>query len=152
MKGCALGFIIVALPLLQACSRHDEQVAGSASERMREYRAPMRTLPWLADFKLGIAPGKQGVLADLTDEFSPGEPICLSMKVNHAPRGTIVTTYWYGPGNSTLGYETRAVSADGKRLRFVQDNTVDWQQGAYRAEVWIGNTKLKERHFEIVAS
>jgi hypothetical protein len=151
MRRWTSAVVMATVALLSACSKHDEQVAGSAPERAPEYRAPMRTLPWLANFELGTAPDEHGVLTRLTNEFSPGEPIYLSMKVNEAPRGTVVTTYWYGPSNVTLGHETKNLSPDEERLRFVQDNTLDWQPGAYRAEIWIGNIKLKERHFKIVA-
>ena len=141
---------IGALTVLLGCSRPDDlTIAGD--EPMPEYRVPLRTLPWLADFKLGTATARSGVITHLMNEFSPGEPIYLSMKINAAPPGTIVTTYWYGPGNRVLSYETKTISSDQGRMRFVQDNTLDWPEGAYRAETWIGEYKLKEHRFDIVA-
>lgn len=141
---------IGALTVLLACSRPDD-LANAGDEPVPEYRVPLRTLPWLADFKLGTATAQSGLITHLMNEFSPGEPIYLSMKINAAPRGTIVTTYWYGPGNQVLSYETKTLSSDQERMRFVQDNTLDWPEGAYRAETWIGEYKLKEQHFDIVA-
>jgi hypothetical protein len=151
MTGWMLWIGIATMAVLQACSRQDAHVVTRMNARPGAYRAPMRTLPWLADFKLGAAPAEHGALTRLTDEFLAGEPIYLSMKVNAVPRDTVVTTYWYGPGNNALAYETKAVPATDQRLRFVQDNTRDWRPGAYCAEVWIGDIKLKERHFEIVS-
>lgn len=143
---CALG----AMTVLLACSRHDD-LANFGPESAPEYRVPLRTLPWLADFKLGTAPAQSSRIAHLTDEFESGEPIYLSMRINDAPHGTVVTIYWYGPGNQVLGYQKKAVASDQERIRFMQSNTFDWAEGAYRAETWIGDYKLNEQHFHIVA-
>jgi hypothetical protein len=111
----------------------------------------MRTLPWVSDFRLGTKPDQTGRLTQFRNEFSPDEPIYLSMQVNEVPRSTIVTSYWYGPSNLTLGYETQTISSGQSRLRFVRTDTREWQPGAYRVEVWIGNDKIGAKSFELAA-
>jgi hypothetical protein len=139
-----------AMTVLLACSRHDD-LANFGPESPPEYWVPLRTLPWLADFRLGTAPAQSSRIAHLVDKFDSGEPIYLSMRINDAPHGTVVTIQWYGPGNQALGYQTKAVPSDQERMRFMQSNTLAWPEGTYRAEIWIGDYKLNEQRFHIVS-
>jgi hypothetical protein len=150
---CALA----AAPALLGCSKPDSHLIATVDDRsddmtmpMYEVRAPMRTLPWVSDFRLGTNPDTTGRLTQLKKEFSPDEPIYLSMQVNDVPRRTIVTSYWYGPSNLTLGHETQTISSGQARLRFVRSDTRAWQPGAYRVEVWIGDDKIGAQNFDIV--
>jgi hypothetical protein len=143
--------------VLFGCSRPDPDFVAGIDGRQHELggamyqmRAPLRTMPWVSDFRLAASLDKSGRLADFKTQFVPGEPIYLSMQVNDVPHNTVVSTYWYGPSNLTLGYETRAVSAGQQRLCFVRSDTRGWQQGAYRAEVWIGGDKIGTKTFDIV--
>jgi hypothetical protein len=151
---CAFAIV----PALLGCSGADPELLVALSERpdvarapTYRLRAPMRTLPWVSDFRLGAALGKSGRLTQLKDEFAPGEPVYLSMQVNDVPRGTVVGIYWYGPNNLTLGYETQTVSSGQARLRFGQSDTRGLPEGAYRAEVWIGDDRIQVQHFDILA-
>jgi hypothetical protein len=101
--------------------------------------------------KIGTAPSADAAITETKREFAPGEPIQLSMDIRGAGAGTTVTTYWYGPDDSRLAYETKTVAPDQQQLRFTQDNTADWKEGQYRAEVWIGDNKAQEQSFEIAA-
>jgi hypothetical protein len=154
MKGRTLCALIAAVALL-GCSAPDEEVlaAGMRTAIDGRLQVPtlLRTLPWVDEFRLTARQCEHVVSAAQKNRFSPGEAINLSMRVNDAPRGTVVTTYWYGPGNAKLGYEKRPISPGQERLRFSRDDTDAWQQGAYRAEVWIGDIKLQESHFAVVA-
>lgn len=114
------------------------------------FKALMRTPAWLNDFRLGTAPLEDGTLTLITDVFAPGEPIFVTMDVEvPLPRGTLVTAYWYGPQNQPLGYEIKPVAADQERISFMQRNTLDWPRGDYRAEIWIGETRMSEHEFQI---
>jgi hypothetical protein len=149
---------IAAAPALLGCSRPDPQLIAAVDDRSddmpipRYYvRAPMRTLPWVSDFRLGTNPDKTGRLTQFKKQFSHDEPIYLSMQVNDVPRSAVVTSYWYGPGNLTLGYETQTISSGQARLRFVRSDSRGWQPGSYRVEVWIGDDKIGAQNFDIVA-
>jgi hypothetical protein len=154
MNGRALCTLIAAVVLL-GCSAPDEEVlaAGMRAAVDGQLQIPtlLRTLPWVDEFRLTARQCEHTASTAQRNTFSPGEAINLSMRVNDAPRGTVVTTYWYGPGNAKLGYEKRTISPGQERLRFSRDDTGAWQQGAYRAEVWIGDIKLQESHFAVVA-
>jgi hypothetical protein len=150
---CAL----VAAPVLFGCSGPDPDLIADVDGHSHgfggptyEVRAPLRTMPWVSDFRLGASLDKSGRLTELKTQFAPGGPIYLSMQVNDVPRNTVVSTYWYGPNNLTLGYETSAVSAGQQRLRFVQGETRGWPPGACRVEVWIGEDKIGTKTFDIV--
>lgn len=145
----AMSLTTCALLVLCACSEDD-----STPEEFLSSAPPMsllRTRPWVEDFKLGVAPATLAGAIRVKEEFAPGEAIALSMAVNSAPRGTIVTAYWYGPNGQSLDYEGKELPAAKARLRFLENDTQNWREGAYRAEVWIGNYKLGERHFRIAA-
>jgi hypothetical protein len=85
------------------------------------------------------------------DSFMPGQTIQLSMSVDDAPQGTIVTTYWYGPDNRRLAYESKPVNSGQEQLSFMHDNTSYWRPGTYRAEVWVGDEKVEEETFQVTA-
>jgi hypothetical protein len=106
---------------------------------------------WLDDFQVGsAAPGApEGTVAQVRDDFAPGEPVSVSMAVEDAPQGTTVITYWYGPNDRALAYESKEVTGQQQRLGFTQENTHDWQPGQYRAEIWVGDEKVTEQTFEV---
>jgi len=131
-----------------ACSRNEETTAQAPPPPPA---APAPAPASIADLKIGIAASPDTAIAEAKQEFAPGEPIQLSMDIQGAGAGTTVTTYWYGPDNRRLAYETKTVAPDQQHLRFTQDNTADWKEGEYRAEVWIGDNKAQEQSFQIAS-
>jgi hypothetical protein len=129
-----------------ACSSDDEAVIGLASDVSPGML--LRTRPWVDDFQLGSALASPAAFQP-AEQFALGEPIQLSMAINYAPRGAIVTARWYDPNDANVGLQMQDLSARGERLRFLQADTGGWQEGVYRVEVWIGADKLGERRFEI---
>lgn len=106
---------------------------------------------WLDDFELGAGGQASAAAKPSDDAFKPGEPVQLSMSVQDAPQDVAVTTYWYGPEDRPLSYETKQVAPNAERLTFTHDNTHDWAPGTYRAEVWVGDEKVNEQQFQIIA-
>lgn len=49
------------------------------------------------------------------------------------------------------GYETKAVPSDQERMRFMRNDTLDWPEGAHRAETRVGDYTLNAQHFHIVS-
>lgn len=139
--------LTLALAGMTGCSKQPEQQAAAPAAETGA-QAPQQ----VADLKLGTSQQDSATITDVKDAFNPGEPIQLSMAVNGAPSGTAVTTYWYGPANQELGYETLIVNQGDDRIRFVLDNTRDLSAGQYHAEVWVGNQKVDERTFQVAQS
>lgn len=137
---------IVSGVLLAAagCMREDNHVAGRSTEDPGGVTAQT----WLGDFEIGPA-SDRSVITTTPDHFTSGEQIRLTMSVGEAPDGAAVTTYWYGPNDEPLGYETKSASAGQDQLTFTYDNTEHWKSGHYKAEVWVGEHKITERGFEI---
>jgi hypothetical protein len=133
-----------------ACTRQDEQVTSPADAAPEP--APMHTVAGVDDFRMGTAAVETAAVTETKREFAPGETIHFSMAVDDAASGKTVTTYWYGPEERRLAYETKIILPDQERLQFVQDNTADWDSGQYRAEVWVGDEKVGEQQFQIVAT
>lgn len=138
----AAGLVLVGA----ACTEREDETAARAPP------PPAAPEPAaLAAVRLGASSGPDAAITETKQEFAPGEPIHLSMELRGAAAGTTVTTYWYGPDNRRLAYETKTVAPAQQSLRFTQDNTADWAAGEYRAEVWIGDNKAREQSFEIAA-
>ena len=111
---------------------------------------PIKAEAAIDDVKL-TSVGSTGTASESDDDFKSGEGLQLSMRVNDAPAGMTVTTYWYGPGNRQLAYESKTVDINQQQLTFTRDNTAAWPAGSYRAEVWAGGEKVEEETFDITA-
>jgi hypothetical protein len=152
MRLIQVSFVALAGGLLAAggCSR-DSQQAAQQPEPAPDVTTdtnPITAESWVDDVRLSSA---GSTMVDQDDRFTVGESFQLSMRIDDAPAGTQVTAYWYGPDNQPVAYETKSAAADGQRLTFTQDNTHFWKAGTYRAEIWVGDEKVEEESFEIVA-
>lgn len=141
-----------ALLTLLGCGRDqadDYAATEPATDAATADPSAIRAETWLDDFQLGSSATGADTIAEAKDDFSPGEPVAVSMAVEDAPQGATVMTYWYGPNDQALGYEMKEVTGQAQRLSFTQENTHDWQPGQYRAEIWVGDEKVTEQAFEI---
>jgi hypothetical protein len=104
------------------------------------------------DVTIGHKTNADGTIAhaDQGDDFAPGDPIYIAMKMSDAPAGSKVRVAWYGPGDKQVDDQEKTVAAGQTQLSFQQTNTSAWPQGDYRAEVWIGDEKVNQQHFSIV--
>lgn len=141
---CTLLLGAAALLLTAACSREETQPVTTAAD---ETTSAISKEIWVDDVQLSSAAGT----AMQDGGFNAGQTLELSMSVEDAPRGTVVTTYWYGPDNRQLSYESQTVDANQRQLSFQQENTHAWPAGTYRAEVWVGEDKVEEERFDIVS-
>lgn len=139
-------FLSVALLLGAGCSREAGQATTATENAAAEASSAIKTETWVDDVQLSSMSGdaSQG-------GYPAGQTLQLSMSVEDAPRGTVVTTYWYGPQNRQLSYESQTVDENERQLNFQQENTHAWPAGDYRAEVWVGDKKVEEESFNIVA-
>jgi hypothetical protein len=135
-----------AVLLIAACSRQEdppEQVSDAAAEATHA----IGTEPWVNDVRVSSSAPAGSTAQALT----PGTELELTMSVEKAPQGTVVTAYWYGPEDRQLAYESQTVEPKQRQMNFTQENTHDWPAGTYRAEVWVDNNKVQEQNFQIAA-
>jgi hypothetical protein len=156
--------VIALLPLLGACKAHEraEYAEGGAPAQATEKEQPGTNQPndlnpvsaqtYIDDVTLGHKVGSDGMIAaaDQGDDFAPGDPIFLTMKVGDAPAGSEVKVVWYGPGEMKVKEESKAVNPGDTYLTFQAANTGSWQKGDYRAEVWVGDEKVNQQELQIV--
>jgi hypothetical protein len=164
--------LTAALPLLTlaACKPHEEQaetqaqtdqapapeatpgeIAGTNNNNPNDISAT-KAQSWIDDVTVGKKVAADGSIAagDETDDFAPGDPIYVTMKVGDAPAGSQVKVLWYGPGDAKLGEESKDVAAGATMLSFEQTKTASWAKGDYRVEVWAGDEKVNDQHINIV--
>ncbi len=137
--------VSTGLTLVAGCS--DKANLAPAVAEMPAQSNSMPAQPTINDLQLVAAGGDP---ASTSTQFATGEPIQLSMTVEGVDPGATVAAYWYGPDNSALAYELKPVAGNGK-VDFTLDNTLDWQDGAYRAEIWVAGKKIDERRFDMAA-
>jgi hypothetical protein len=111
---------------------------------------PVKAQTMIDDVTIGhnVADG-QIAKADQGDDFAPGQPIYLAMKVADTPASSKVKVAWYGPNDAKISDEEKAVPQGAKYMSFSQTKTASWAKGDYRAEVWIGDEKVNTQHFNI---
>jgi FlaG/FlaF family flagellin (archaellin) len=113
---------------------------------------PVSAQSWVDDVTLGHKTTSDGEIAaaDQGDDFAPGDPIYVAMKVADAPANSTVKIAWYGPGETKVGDEEKSVAPGTKYLTFSNTKTSSWAKGDYRVEVWVGDEKVNQQEFQIV--
>jgi hypothetical protein len=106
------------------------------------------------DVNIGVAVDGSGRVpaSSNPDNFLPGEDIYLTMDVSDAPAGTVVKVVWIGPGDRQIATQAKTVSQGVSTLKFIKQDTQSWRPGDYRAEVWVGDEKVNDEAFDIVAA
>jgi hypothetical protein len=87
--------------------------------------------------------------ADQGDDFAPGQPVYITMKVADTPATSKIKVAWFGPGDAKISDEEKSVPQGAKYLSFSQTKTSSWAKGDYRAEVWVGDEKVNTQHFNV---
>jgi len=158
--------LICVVALTGACkSRERAEMATNSNEpavtQTQEKEAPGTTQPndlnpvtaqtMIDDVTLGHRVAADGTIAaaDQGDDFAPGQPIYLTMKVGDAPAGSQVKVAWYGPGEQKIKDESQTVKAGETYMTFKVSDTGSWKKGDYRAEVWIGDEKVNQQALNI---
>ncbi len=162
--------LMAILPLTVACGREgaetddadDTATTAEATAGEQEQAGvdapgdlnPVEAQMAIDDVTLGHSVGADGTIAadQQGDDFSPGQPVHLSMEVGDTPAGSAVKVVWYGPGETKIGETTETVDAGVSHVSFQSADTASWQKGDYRAEVWIGDEKVNTQQFQIVDS
>ena len=157
--------MIFALPLFAACEAREraemtDEKGGYSEPTEKEQPGanqpgdlnPVEAQTMIDDVTIGHKVGADGMIAaeDQGDDFAPGDSVYLTMKVGDAPAGSQVKLVVYGPGETKVKEEAKAVNPGDHHLTFQAANTGSWQKGDYRAEIWIGDEKVNQQQFQIV--
>jgi len=126
----------------------EQEIAGTSSPNDL---SPVTAQKMIDDVTIGHKVETDGTIAAANqgDDFAPGDPIYIAMKVADAPAATKVKIAWYGPGDKKIGDQEKSVPKGAKNLDFEKTNTKSWPKGDYRAEVWVGDEKVDTQHFNI---
>ena len=156
--------LAAALPLTLACKPTEQAGSDDASDTATQATpgevaganapsdlSPVEAQTMIDDVTIGHKVGADGVIAaeDQGDDFAPGDPVHLTMKVGDAPAGSQVKVIWYGPGEAKIGEDAKSVAAGATTLAFQAPDTASWQKGDYRAEIWIGDEKVNQQTFNL---
>ena len=156
--------LALSLPLLGACAKEGaetedpEDVTTTTSEQeLPGVGQPGDVSPPVAemaidDVKIGSALDANGTIdaEHGGDDFTPGQPVYVAMNVGDVPAGSAVKVAWYGENENKVGEETKTVDAGVATINFQAADTSSWAKGDYRVEVWYGDEKVAEEHFQIV--
>jgi hypothetical protein len=157
--------LVSGLPLTMACRTQEKAETDDPSDTATQTTEsevagvnqpgdlnPVEAQTMIDDVTIGHKVGTDGMIAaeDQGDDFAPGDPIYVTMKVADAPAGTAVKVAWYGPGETKITEEEKTVNAGDQYLTFSATNTSAWQKGDYRAEVWVGDEKVNTQQLQIV--
>jgi hypothetical protein len=155
--------LVSALPLAVACKSHEaaemddrndtatqtteKEIAGTNKPNDLN---PVEAQTMVDDVTIGHQVEADGTIAAANqgDDFAPGQPVYVTMKVGDAPAGSKVKVAWYGPGEKKLSDDEKPVVAGQTYLTF-EAKTDSWPKGDYRAEVWIGDEKVNQQQFNI---
>jgi hypothetical protein len=157
--------LAMALPLAVGCKSKEaaevddrDDTATSVNEKEKAGvnqpgdLNPVEAQTMVDDVTIGKSVGADGTIAadQQGDDFAPGEPVNIAMKVGDAPAGSAVKVVWYGPGETKINEEQKPVVAGQTYLSFTSGDTSSWAKGDYRAEVWIGDEKVNTQQFNVV--
>jgi len=125
------------------------EIAGTANPNDLN---PVTAQSYIDKVRMGHQLGTDGTIAEdqKGDNFSPRQPIHLSMTVKDAPANAAVKVVWYGPNETKIRTEQKSVPVGATTLAFSSTDTAKWALGDYRAEVWIGDEKVDTESFKMV--
>jgi hypothetical protein len=165
MRSLTILSAVAAFALL-GCTREEASEAPTAAANTSEQgtpeeqpgvdspadTSPLNAQTWIDDVTIGTETAADGSIpADKTgDDFAPGQPVVVAMEVGDAPANAAVKVIWFGPNDTKVGEETKTVTPGEKYLSFAATDTSSWLKGDYRAEVWVGDERVNEQHFQIV--
>ncbi len=155
--------LVLSLPLAMACGREpaetedaEDVTTGTAETEQPGVDATSDVSPITAeaaidDIKVGGSLDAQGTIAtaDGGDDFTPGDDVYVAMEVGDVPAGSAVQVLWFGEGDNKVGEESKSVAEGTSFLNFKAPDTGSWAKGDYRVEVWYGDEKVAEEHFNI---
>jgi hypothetical protein len=126
----------------------EHEIAGTSNPNDL---SPARAQRMIDDVTIGHKLEADGTIAQANqgDDFAPGDPIYLAMKVADAPATSKVKVAWYGPGDAKIDDQEKAVPQGAKYLSFEKSNTRTWAKGDYHAEIWVGDEKVDTQRFNI---
>jgi len=139
---------IALLPLVTACSgQHVNAAKGD----------PQHVNPTLAKEMVQAPATGHSVAADNSipgdqqgKKFTAGQAVFVAFKVEHAPVGSQVRVDWYGPHDEKIASEAKTVSGPDVAMSFAEKETQGWNEGTYRAEIWIADQRADAEQFSIV--
>lgn len=160
--------LVAGLPLLGACKAQEPaetqaestadvvpsatpgEIAGVDNNNPNDISGA-KAQAMIDDVTIGHKVAADGTMAeaDQGDDFAPGDPVYLTMKVGDTPAGSQVKVVWMGPGDVKIGEEAKAVEAGAANMMFKSTDTKGWKKGDYRAEVWVGDEKVNDQHFNL---
>jgi hypothetical protein len=156
--------LAAVLPLALACKPKEQAEPDDASDTATQATPaeipganqpsdlnPVEAQTMIDDVTIGHKVGADGTIAaaDQGDDFAPGDPVYLTMKVGDAPAGSQVKVIWYGPGETKIGEDSKDVATGATTLTFQATDTAAWKKGDYRAEIWIGDEKVNQQTFNV---
>jgi hypothetical protein len=156
--------LVSALPLAVACKSHEAAEVDDRNDTATQTTEkeisgtnkpndlnPVEAQTMVDDVTIGHKVESDGtiVAANQGDDFAPGDPIYITMKVGDAPADSKVKVAWYGPGEKKVDDQEKTVTQGQAYLTFEQTKTSSWPKGDYRAEVWIGDEKVNQQQFNI---
>ena len=165
MRNRILALTLAAvLPLSLACKREGaepDDISDTATEATPAEVAganqpsdlnPVEAQMMIDDVTIGKQLGADGTIPAEAqgDDFAPGDDVYLAFDVGDAPAGSEVKVIWYGPGETRIGEESKAVAAGTSTMSFQAADTASWQKGDYRAEIWVGDEKVNQQTFNVV--
>ncbi len=148
-----LGLLLL---LAGACGPADTGSNEPADEATTaETSAPEQTpdTDWIGGVTLGTDVGADGTVpADAaTDRVPVGETAFVSVRVTRQPAGAELRVTFWGPDGQVVAEDGKRVSPDADAVFVSSGPTGEWSTGPYRAEVWVGDEKVVEHRFELVA-
>ncbi|MDP9120712.1 MAG: hypothetical protein M3O15_04985 [Acidobacteriota bacterium] len=149
---CLPCLMVAALCLTAGCARQDASATQSSGPIAPGAQvAPARAKLMLDSADVGHQLTADGAIPpdQIGKRFAAGDPIFLSLTLGKVPAGSSVRADWYGPGDAKISSEAKTVPAGASHLDFKADSST-WQQGDYRAEVWIGDQRVQSQQFSVV--
>jgi len=146
--GCKKGDEVATGTAETATAASTSEISGTQSPNDLN---PVRAQSFIDDVTIGHSVGADGAIptGQTGDDFAPGQTIYLAMKVKDAPANTAVKVVYYGPGEKTVGEETKNVPSGATYMTF-EKATKGWPKGDYRADVFAGDEKVNSQQFQVV--
>lgn len=147
LRHAAAGLMIGLTGVLAGCTGDpDAELETTETPAMGEVATDALDV---AEVRLGRAVGADMRITEDVNDFTPGDSIYVSVRVEGTANATQMTARWLTEGDSLIHEESKTISSAGEQWAWFVLGTESLPEGDYELELYVNGEEEEDREFSI---